>query len=106
MITTTDSPHEMLERDVGSGSDAGDVEQQPAGDDDLALAGDVGVERRAQRELHVGRGEQELALRPELDAAEHEHGGAGRDPSRDEAEPVDEGVSRDGDLQACPHHCF
>ena len=73
----------------------------------LALAGDVRLERRAQRELHVGRGEVKLAvLAPELNAAEHQDGGARRDCSGDECEPVDERLSRDADFESCPHHYF
>jgi hypothetical protein len=47
----------MLDLHVALRQRADDVEQEPPRDDDLALAVDVGVHRRAQRELHIGRSE-------------------------------------------------
>ena len=95
MISSTDSSGRCSSVTSASGSDARDVEQEPAGHDDLAVAGDVGLERRAQRELHVGRGELEVAVRGlEPDAAEHEHGRPGRERAGDERETRSAKASR------------
>ena len=50
----------------------------------------------AQRDLHVGRGEMQLAgFRAQLDPAEHEHGRARRDTACDERQLGRELVLRD-----------
>ena len=91
MISSTDSSLRCSIETSGAGQRPRDVEQQAARDDDLALAVDVGLERRAQRELHVGRGELELAvLDAQPDAAEHEHGRPRRDRAGDERELLGE----------------
>ena len=94
----------VLDRDVGVGQRTRDVEQQAARNDDLAFAAQVCVDWRSQRELHVGRGEMELAaLGPKLDPAEHEHRRSRRDGAGDERQAVGEYVPRDGELQVlCP----
>ena len=45
----------QLERDLRRGQRADDVEQQPSREHDDALAGDLGLERDAQADVHVGR---------------------------------------------------
>ena len=97
----------VLDRDLAVGQRPRDVEQQAAGNDDRAFAGDVRVERRAQRDLHVGGREMQLAaFRAELDPAQHEHGRAGRDAARDDGELGRELVLGDGNPQPGAHHCF
>ena len=46
------------------------------------------------------------ALGSQLDPAEHEHGGSGRDAAGNERELSRELVSRDGNPQAGTHHYF
>ena len=61
------------------------------GHDDRTLVADLRFERRAQRELHVGRGEVEPArLGPEQDRQQHLHGRACRDRTADDAEMLGE----------------
>ena len=85
VTTTTASSGLVLDRHLAVRQRAGDVEQQPARDDDGAFAGDLRLDGRAQRELHVGRSEvQPAGLGAQLDPAEHEHGRARRDTARNE----------------------
>ena len=98
---------EMLDRDVRLGQRAGDVEEEPAGHDDRPLAGDLGVDRRAKRELHVGGGELEpFGGRGELDAAEHEHRRAGRESTCDDGDALGEALARNGGFQHIEGHGF
>ena len=56
------------------------------GDDHGSLVRDLGLERRAQRELHVRGGEMEPAgLRPQQDPEQHLHGRARRDGAANDA---------------------
>ena len=65
----------VLDRHLAVRQRARDVEQQPARNDDRPFVGDLRVDDRAQRHLHVGRCEMQLAsFGAELDPAEHEHG--------------------------------
>ena len=105
----------MLDLDLRLRERAHDVEQQPARDDDLALALHLGVERGADRELHVGRRQFEpaaggaqlyaaedfprlpdvetLKLNPiDRDALLETVGRVSRSASRDESRPVLTGI--------------
>ena len=97
----------VLERDLAVRQRPGDVEQQPAGNDDRSFVGDLRVDRRSQRDLHVGRGEVQLAsFGPQLNPAEHEHRRAARDTTCDDGELGRELVLGDGNPQSGAHHCF
>ena len=73
-----------LERHGGCGQRADDVEQQPGREDDGALAGDLGLERNAEADVHVG-GTQlaSVLLGGELDAGQRLDRAAGRGDSAD-----------------------
>ena len=97
----------MLERHVGFRQRPRDVDQEPAGHDHAAVAGDVGGDRGAQRELHVGRGELEVAVfGVETHAAEHEDGRAGRERTGNDGHAVGEGVAGDRCFQHIHDHGF
>ena len=89
----------VLDRDVALGEQARELDERLARDDDGAVAFDLGVERRPQRQLHVGGGEgQHVAVGAEKDPGEHLDGAAGRDGTGDDAELGDELVAGDADL--------
>ena len=68
----------QLERDAPAGQLAGDVEQQTGREHDRALALDLGLERDAQADLHVGGTQLDAApVGGELDAGEGLDGTAG-----------------------------
>ncbi len=97
----------MLDRHLAVRQRARDVEQQAPGNDRRAFAFDRCVERRAQRELHVGGCEvKTTCLGAQLDAAEHEHCGAGRNTARDDREPRGELVLRDSYPEPGAHYGF
>jgi len=97
----------VLERCLLVGQRAGDVEQEPARDDHRAAARDLGLDRCAQRELHVGGGELEASVgRIESDAAEDEHRRAARESTCDHPGPLGESVARNGHLQHIQGHGF
>ena len=97
----------VLERDLAVRQRARDVEQQPAGNDDRSLVGDLRIDRCAQRDLHVGRGEVQLvSFGAKLNPAEHEHRRAARNTTRNDGELGRELVLGDGNPQSCAHHCF
>ena len=73
----------------------------------VPLARDLGVDGRAERELHVGGGELEPAVgRVEPHPAEHEHRRAGRESTRDDGDALGEGVARNGRFQHIQGHGF
>ena len=89
----------VLDRDVALGEQARELDERLAGDDDGAVSLDLRVERRPQRQLHVGGGErQRLAVDAEEDSGEHLDGAAGRDGTGDHAQLGDELVAGDADL--------
>ena len=97
----------VLDRDVAVGKRPRDVEKEPAGNDDNAFARNLRVQRRAQRDLHVGRREMELTrLRAQLNPAEYEDGRAGRHTACDGCELGRQLVSRDGNPQTGAHYDF
>ena len=86
----------MLERDIGFGERPGDVEQQPARDDNLALTRHVRFDGGAQRELHVRGGELEPSVdRTKLHASEDEHRGPSREGASDDRDASANCVSRE-----------
>ena len=74
----------QLERDVGAGQRADDVDDEPRRQDDGALADDLALERHAQADLHVGRAQLDPALgREDLDAGQRLDRAAGGRRARD-----------------------
>ena len=72
----------QLERGLGAGEGAGDIEEQAGGKDDGAGRGDLGGQRDAQADLHVGG--------PQLDAAvggDDLHPGEGLDRATRRGDP-------------------
>ncbi len=89
----------VLDRDVALGQQARELDERLARDDDGAVPFDLGVERRPQRQLHVGgRERQHIAVGAEQNPGEHLDGAAGRDGTGDDAELGDELVAGDADL--------
>ena len=83
------------------GQQAREVDEQPARARPPRRPVDLRVERRAQRELHVGRGELEPCRRgAQEDAAEDLHGRARRHAAADDGELLRELLARAGDLQS------
>ena len=73
----------VCQRDRLVGQEPNEIGEEAARDDDARVAFDLPVERRADRDLHVGRGEREPAvLGLKQDPAEHLHGAASRDGTR------------------------
>jgi len=99
----------VLDRHLGVGERPGDVQKQPAGDDDRPVALDLDLERRAQRQLHIGRRElQAPFLGAQQDPGEDEHRRPRRDTARHDPELLRELVPRARQLQSGtdPYHCF
>ena len=84
----------MLERQLVLRQRADDVEQQPAGDDDGAVALGLRLDRHADAELHVGGLELDASVaRAQEDAGEGLDGAAGRDAAHGDAELLQELVT-------------
>ena len=89
----------LLDRHLGIGEQPDQLDQKPARDDNGALCLDLGLQRRAQRQLHVGRGERQLpAFRAQQDAAENLDGCARRDPTGDDPELLGQLLAGTSDL--------
>jgi len=90
-MTSTDSSGRYSRQRLGVGQGARDVQEKASRHHDLPVAVDIGFERRAQRDLHVGCGQVEAAVfGAKLNPAEHEHGSARRDPACDDTQLVGE----------------
>jgi hypothetical protein len=99
----------VSDRHLGLGQQPGEVDEELPGHDERALALDPRGERRAQRQLHVGRGELEQAvLGSKHDAGEHLHGAPRGDRARDDGQTGDELVAITNDVHTGPHGdvCF
>ena len=84
----------MLDLHLLLGQQACEIDQQAAGHHDRALTFDLSVKRRAQRELHIGRGQvQRTLLGLEEHAGEDLDSSARRDGAGDDAEPLCEVVA-------------
>ena len=89
----------QLERDLGAGQGAHDVEREARGEHRGPGTGDLGGERHAECHLHVGGPQLDPVLpRGELDAGERLHGTAGRRHALDRLELREELGARAGDL--------
>ncbi len=65
------------------GQEPHEIGEEATRDDDARVAFDLARERRADRDLHVGRGEREPPLLGvQQDPSEHLHGAASRDSAR------------------------
>ena len=99
----------MLDHDLVAREQARDVDERLAGHDDRTVTVDLRRQRGAQRELHVGGGELQVAIpRLEQDPREDLHGAAGGESTRDDAERPCELVLRTRNPQLSAHHdvCF
>ena len=88
-----------------------EIGEKASGHDDAGVSSDLASDRRAQRDLHVRRGEREpVVLGLEQDSAEDLHRSARRDRSRDHAESRGELGLRTGDAKrgvgrhVCSHY--
>ena len=89
----------VFDRHVALGQQARQLDERLARDDNRTVTVDLRVERRSQRELHVGGGERDrAALGGEQDSGEHLHGASRRDGTRNEAELRHELVARNAEL--------
>ena len=82
----------QLERHRPVGERAGDLDQQPAGQDDGAGALDLALEADVEAELHVGGAQAGLAVGGDQDPGERLEGGAGGDGAGDDEERVEQGL--------------
>ena len=84
---------------LGGGQRADDVEQQPRRQDDDALADDLGLERNAQADVHIGGAELAAPRRRrELDAGQRLDRAAGGGDSADRLELREQRVALERDL--------
>ncbi len=104
-------PFLVHERDAVVRKQPREIAQQPPRHDDRSVSGHVTLERRAQRDLHVGRGERELpVLGLEVDAAQDLDRTARRDAAGHDAErlcevaPRARGPQLGGDRHVCVHY--
>ena len=89
-----------LERGRAAGQGTGHVEEQTGRQHRHALALDLGVERDAEADLHVGGTELgATVLRQELDTRERLHRTAGGGDAGDRAELREQGCARRRQLQ-------
>ena len=73
----------VCERDRLVGQEPNEIGEEASRDDDARVAFDLSLERRPDRDLHVGRGEGELPfLGVQQDPSEHLHGAASRHSTR------------------------
>ena len=99
----------MLDLDVGIREQPRDVHEQATGYDHGAVALNLRLERRAERELHVRRGKTKLTRRSvQQHTGENLHRAPCRDGSGDDPEPADELLSTTRDFHAGTDHyvCF
>ena len=97
----------VLDRHLVGRQQPRDVDERLARQHDRPVALDLRGERRAQRELHVGGRETQLAaLTLEQDPGQDLHRGTRRDRARHDTERSDELVLGDRDPQPAAHYDF
>ena len=95
----------MLDLNVRVGQEPSEIHEEPPGNDDRALALDPCVERRPQRQLHVGSRELQFsALRAHQDTGEDLNRTARRHRTGDDPELGNQLVTRARQLHSNSGH--
>src|SRR5918994_6516199 len=77
------------ESDGAIGKGAGDLDEEPAGEDDRSASLDLTLEANLEPELHIGRAERRTTVRGDQDSRERLKGSAGRDGARDHEQGIE-----------------